>query len=124
MAKKFKKCAICGQIISFVKDTGVPVICCGENMEEIIPGKSDASTEKHVPVYQIKDGMVHVTVGSDKHPMLPEHYIQWIAIKTKMGYQRKNLKPGDEPTATFVLDDGDELESVYEYCNLHALWEA
>ena len=97
MAKRFKKCATCGQIIAFVKDTKVPVICCGEKMEEIVPGKSDASTEKHVPVYRVEDNIVHVTVGSDKHPMLPEHFIQWIAIKTKNGYQRKELKPGDEP---------------------------
>lgn len=124
MAKRFKKCATCGQIIAFVKETGVPVICCGKEMEDIVPGTSDASVEKHVPVYQEKDGVVHVTVGSTKHPMTPEHFIQWIALKTKNGFQRKELKPGDEPSACFALCEGDEIEAVYEYCNLHSLWEA
>lgn len=30
MAKKFYKCAKCGNIISKYVDSGVPVVCCGE----------------------------------------------------------------------------------------------
>ena len=37
-----------------VKDTGVPVVCCGEKMHELIPGTTDASMEKHVPVYTVE----------------------------------------------------------------------
>ena len=124
MEMKFYRCAHCGQIIAVVKKTGVPIICCGEPMKEIIPGTTDASLEKHVPVCEVKDGKVVVKVGAVDHPMLPEHYIEWVAIQTKFGNQRKALKPGDEPAVCFRLCDGDEVEAVYAYCNLHSLWKA
>ena len=121
---KFYRCKKGGQIIAIVKETKVPVMCCGEKMEEIIPGTTDAAVEKHVPVYEVKDGIVTVTVGSVEHPMAPEHYIEWIAIKTTGGNQRKELKPGDAPKAVFAICEGDEVEEVYAYCNLHSLWKA
>ena len=124
MEMKFYKCAHCGQIIAIVKGTGVPVICCGEPMQEIIPGTTDAAVEKHVPVCEVNGNKVFVKVGSVEHPMLPEHYIEWIALKTKSGNQRKALKPGDKPEACFAICDGDEVEAVYAYCNLHSLWKA
>lgn len=124
MEMKFYRCARCGKIIAIVKDTVVPTMCCGEKMQEIIPGTTDAAVEKHVPVYEVKDGKVFVTVGSVIHPMVEEHYIEWIALKTKYGNQRKSLKPGMEPKACFALCDGDEVEAVYAYCNLHSLWKA
>ncbi|MCR5673524.1 MAG: desulfoferrodoxin [Lachnospiraceae bacterium] len=121
---KFYRCAHCGQIVAIVKGTGVPIMCCGEKMQEIVPGTTDAALEKHVPVYEVKDGVVTVTVGSVEHPMLNEHYIEWIALETKMGNQRKSLKPGDAPKACFSICEGDEVVAVYEYCNLHGLWKA
>ena len=121
---KFYRCKHCGQIVAIVKETKVPVMCCGEAMEEIIPGVTDAAVEKHVPVFEVKDGIVSVTVGSVAHPMAEEHYIEWIALQTKSGNQRKTLKPGDEPKACFAICEGDELEAVYAYCNLHSLWKA
>jgi len=124
MELKYYRCPHCGQIIATVKETGVPVICCGEPMQELIPGTTDASVEKHVPVCEAKDGKVFVTVGSVAHPMLPEHYIEWISLQTKGGSQHKALKPGDEPKACFSLCEGDEVEAVYAYCNLHSLWKA
>ncbi|MDD4200626.1 MAG: desulfoferrodoxin family protein [Eubacteriales bacterium] len=120
----FYLCKHCGQIIAFVKETGVPVICCGEPMEELIPGTTDAAVEKHVPEYEVVGNKVHVVVGAVDHPMLPEHYIEWVAIKTKYGNQRKELKPGEEPKTCFAMCDGDEVEAVYAYCNLHSLWKA
>ena len=124
MEMKFYRCAHCGQIIAIVKKTGVPVICCGEPMQEISAGTTDASVEKHVPVVEVKDNMVFVTVGAAEHPMIPEHYIEWIALKTAQGNQRKALKPGDAPKACFSICEGDEVEAVYAYCNLHSLWKA
>ena len=121
---KFLRCKKCGKIIAIVNDTVVPTMCCGEAMEELIPGTTDAALEKHVPVYEVNGNIVTVTVGSVEHPMTPEHYIQWIAIKTKNGNQRKILTPTDAPKATFALIDGDEVLEVYEYCNLHGLWKA
>lgn len=124
MEMKFYRCSHCGQIIAIVKETGVPVVCCGEPMAEVIPGTTDASLEKHVPVVNVQGNTVHVSVGSAAHPMLPEHYIEWVAIQTKLGNQRKQLSPGDEPKVCFSICDGDEVKAVYAFCNLHSLWKA
>ena len=124
MEMKFYRCAHCGQIVAIVKKTGVPVICCGEPMKELIPGSTDAAAEKHVPSFEVKGDVVEVTVGSVEHPMLEEHYIEWIAVQTKQGNQRKSLEPGEPPKACFRICDGDEVEAVYAYCNLHSLWKA
>ena len=119
----FYRCSVCGQIVAIVKGTGVPIICCGKPMQKIEAGTTDASVEKHVPVYEVSGNIVTVTVGSVEHPMLPEHYIEWIALKTKAGNQRKALQPGDAPKACFAICEGDEVEAVYAYCNLHDLWK-
>lgn len=124
MEMKFYICEICGNIIAMVKKSGAPVSCCGQKMKELEPGTTDAAVEKHVPVFEVKDNKVLVTVGSVEHPMLAEHYIEWIAVQTTAGNQRKALKPGDKPQACFALCDGEEVEAVYAYCNLHSLWKA
>ena len=123
MEMKFYQCAHCGQIIAIVKKTGVPVICCGEPMKEIVPSSTDASVEKHVPVVTVEGDTVKVTVGSAAHPMLPEHYIEWVSLQTKAGNQRKALSPGEAPEVCFKICEGDEVEAVYAYCNLHGLWK-
>lgn len=123
MEQKFFVCKTCGNIIAMVKNAGVPVMCCGAKMTEIIPGTTEAATEKHIPVYKVEDNKVFVTVGSVEHPMEDAHYIEWISLQTKQGNQRKELHPGDEPKACFALCDGDEVEAVYAYCNLHGLWK-
>ena len=120
---KFYRCKHCGQIIEKVKDTNVPIICCGEAMYELVPGVEDASHEKHVPVYKVENNFVNVNVGSVDHPMIDVHYIEWICIVTNFGIQRKELKPGDEPNVTFSLLEGEKVEEVYAYCNLHGLWK-
>ncbi len=107
-----------------VKSSGVPVMCCGQKMTELIPGTTDAAVEKHVPVYEVKDNKVYVTVGSAEHPMIEQHYIEWVSLQTKFGNQRKALKPGEEPKVCFAICENDEVEAVYAYCNLHGLWKA
>lgn len=124
MEQKFYICEHCGNIIAKVKDAGVPVICCGQPMKEIVPGTVEASTEKHIPVYTVEGNIVKVTVGSVEHPMAPEHFIEWVSLQTKQGNQRKTLKPGEKPEVSFALCEGDEVEAVYAYCNLHGLWKA
>ena len=121
---KFYKCEKCGKIVGIVKGSACPTMCCGEEMVELVPGTTDAAQEKHVPVCEVEGSMVCVKVGEVTHPMLPEHYIEWIALQTKEGNQRKALKPGDEPKACFAITEGDEVEAVYAYCNLHSLWKA
>ena len=44
MALKFYVCKHCGNIVTYVKNAGVPVMCCGEKMSELIPGSTDAAT--------------------------------------------------------------------------------
>ena len=123
MEMEYYRCAHCRPIIAIVKKTGVPVKCCGENMQKIIPGTTDASREKHVPVVKVEGNVVTVRVGSIDHPMIPEHYIEWISLQTKFGNQRKALKPGEAPEVCFAICEGDEVEAVYAYCNLHSLWK-
>ena len=124
MEQKFYICGHCGNIITKVKDAGVPVMCCGQKMTELVPGSTDAAQEKHVPVYVVEGNTVKVTVGSVEHPMQPEHYIEWVTLQTKQGSQRKALQPGQKPEVLFALSEGDEVEAVYAYCNLHSLWKA
>ena len=124
MELKFFRCNHCGNIIVKIKDSSVPVVCCGENMQELVPGTTDAAVEKHLPVYKANGSSVSVTVGSVLHPMLPEHSINWICLQTNKGFQLKYLNPGEEPKAVFALADGEKVEAVYEYCNLHGLWKA
>ena len=37
MQTRFYICRHCGNVIEKVHDAGVPVICCGEKMEALIP---------------------------------------------------------------------------------------
>lgn len=124
MEQHFYRCSKCGNIIAYVKESGIPVICCGEPMKELIPGTVDASHEKHVPVYTVEGSTVTVRVGAAEHPMIEEHHIEWISLQTRQGNQRKLLNAGEAPQVCFALCDKDEVEAVYAYCNLHGLWKA
>ena len=121
---KFFKCDVCGKIVAIVKSTDVDTVCCGQPMRELVPGTTDGAVEKHVPVYHVDGNTVTVKVGSTAHPMTEAHQIEWIAIETENGNQRRELKPGDKPEATFALVPYDKVKNVYEYCNLHGLWRS
>ena len=119
---KFVKCEICGKIVAVVKDSACPTKCCGEAMEEIPVNTQDGAHEKHVPVYEVVNNIVNVKVGEVDHPMLEAHYIQWIALQTNLGNQRKVLNPGDAPVAQFALLPGEKIKRAVEFCNLHGLY--
>lgn len=121
---KFYICNHCKNIIGKIHDSGVPVVCCGEKMAELVPNTTDAATEKHVPVIKVDGTSVTVTIGSTLHPMTEEHLIQWVYLETEEGGQRKNLKAGDKPELTFAITPGDRVRAAYAYCNLHGLWKA
>ena len=123
MDQMFYICEHCGNIIAKVRDSGVPVVCCGQPMTLIVPGTSDGAYEKHVPVYTVENNIVTVTVGAVEHPMVEAHYIEWISLQTSAGNQRKILRPGDPPKACFALCEGEKVEAVFAYCNLHSLWK-
>ena len=124
MEQKFFICEHCGNIVAMVKASGVPVVCCGQPMKELVPGTTDAAAEKHVPAYSVEGNVVKVKVGEVAHPMIPEHFIEWVSLQTKQGNQRKVLVPESAPEASFLIDADDEVEAVYAYCNLHGLWKA
>ena len=124
MKKLFFFCKHCTNIIAMIKNSGVNIQCCGEDMQEIIPGTTEASEEKHIPVYETEGNKVTVSVGSVLHPMEPKHYIEWVCIKGNEGFQYKKLSPNTPPKATFSLSEGDSVKAVYAFCNQHSLWKA
>jgi superoxide reductase len=121
---KFYECKVCGNIVTKVNDSSVPVSCCGKPMAELVAGSVDASQEKHVPVFTLDNNKLFVVIGGVEHPMQDEHYIKWIAVETAKGVQIKYLSPAQKPAASFTIGSDDKLVAVYEYCNLHGLWKA
>lgn len=111
-----------GGIVEIVNAAGDQPECGGKPMELLEENVTDAAKEKHVPVIEKIDGGYKVKVGSVEHPMLENHYIQWIElIEEGDKIQRKYLKPGDKPEAVFYTDS--KKVSAREYCNLHGLWK-
>ena len=123
MEQKFYICPHCGNIIVKIKDCGVIPFCCGVKMQELIPFAKEGAKEKHIPVVNKNGNNIEVIVGSIEHPMTDEHFIEWVFLQTKFGNQFQRLTPSSKPVAHFSLTDGDEVEAVYAYCNLHGLWK-
>ncbi len=119
---RFYICEHCGNLIGMIHDAGVPMMCCGQKMTELVPGTVDASREKHLPVVSVEEDTVKVVIGSVSHPMTEEHNIGWVYLQTDRGGQRKCLKVGDEPIVSFALSEEKPI-AVYAYCNLHGLWK-
>lgn len=115
------KCEVCGNIVEVIHPSGGTLVCCGKPMTLLKENTTDAAVEKHVPVIEKIDGGVLVKVGAVEHPMLENHYIEWIEVHTANKVYRKYLKPGDKPEAAFKLDE--EVLYAREYCNLHGLWK-
>ncbi|MGN0194988.1 MAG: desulfoferrodoxin family protein [Candidatus Cryptobacteroides sp.] len=122
MGLKFFKCKHCGNVVVKLVDSTVPLVCCGEKMEELKANTVEASIEKHLPVLDFPDSCtVEVRVGSNPHPMLPEHHIAFICLETEDGVQIADLK--DKPEAKAVFLTKAKVKAAYEYCNLHGLWK-
>ncbi len=117
----FYICKHCGNVVVKFEDSGVPVVCCGEEMAVLNPGTIDASLEKHIPVVETNGEEVKVKIGEVPHPMIPEHYISWILILTETGFQIKYLTVPNEAEAIFKTNE--KVLEVYEYCNIHGLWK-
>lgn len=120
---KLYRCNHCGNIVEMVEESGVPIVCCGENMELLDPNTTDAATEKHVPVIEVEGNVVKVKVGSVEHPMTEEHHISFIILETEKGVQKVMLEKTGKPEAVFALVEGDKVIAAYEYCNLHGFWK-
>ena len=120
---KFYICRHCGNIVTPLTSSKVPLHCCGPPMELLEAGVTDAATEKHVPVVSVEGNLVKVAVGAVAHPMVEEHFIQWVAVETERDALVHWFHPGEAPEAVFALADGQQVKAVYEYCNLHGLWK-
>lgn len=121
--KKLFKCMHCGNIVEKIDDKGVPIVCCGEKMTELVPNTTEGAFEKHIPVIEVSDSVVTVKVGEVEHPMMEAHHIAFIILETNMGTQRKFLDVAGKPEAKFVLAEGEKVVAAYEYCNLHGFWK-
>ena len=117
------KCEICGNIVEVLHEGVGPLFCCDEEMKEQVAKTEDSSVEKHVPyIEKTSDGVI-VKVGQNQdHPMLDEHFIEWIQILADGTTYRKFLKPGEKPQAKFEVK-ADKIEA-WEYCNVHGLWKS
>lgn len=120
---KFYICRHCGNIVTKLTSSKVPLHCCGQPMELLEAGVTDAATEKHVPVVTVEGNLVKVAVGAVPHPMVEEHFIQWVAVETERDALVHWFHPGEAPEAVFSLAEGQQVKAVYEYCNLHGLWK-
>ena len=114
-------CEICGNIVEMVHEGAGKLVCCGQPMVLQEENTVDAAKEKHVPVVEKVEHGFKVTVGSVAHPMVEEHYIEWIEVIADGKAYRQFLNPGDAPEAMFCVD-ADEL-TARAYCNLHGLWK-
>lgn len=152
MREVFYKCDLCGNMVALVKEGGGTLVCCGQDMNKLVANTEDASQEKHVPDVTIAGNKIKVQVGSEVHPMVEKHYIEWIALVSDHRIEVRSLKPGMDPVAEFEFEfenakvpyiDGDNEVpncegqpcnfehteektinvSIYEYCNLHGLWK-
>ena len=119
--QRFFICESCGNMVGLINDEGAPLVCCGEEMSELVPNSVEASGEKHLPDVTVTGNSVSVQVGSVPHPMEAGHHISFVYMETERGGQRKRLNVGEAPKLSFALVD-DKPVAVYAYCNLHGLW--
>ncbi len=123
-APKFFRCSHCGNLYMAVEDRRVPVMCCGEKMQELNANTTDAAQEKHVPVIGVEGNIVKVKIGSAPHPMTEEHHIAWVWLQTDKTGHLQYLNHTGAPEAVFTIADDETVLEAYEYCNLHGLWKA
>lgn len=117
---RFYKCKVCGNIVGLIEGNIQNIACCGKPMEQMKANSTDASTEKHVPVYEKNGDEIIVRVGDIEHPMEEEHYIMWIAQVSENTTTRVKLFPGESTETRFKYIKGSTL---YAYCNKHGLWK-
>ncbi len=122
MKTEFYYCEKCKSIVTNINGVDTPKICCDKPMKKLVAGSVEASQEKHIPVCEMVNDTLKVSVGSIYHPMEEKHYIEWILVKTDKGEHIKYLEPNTEPVTTFCIND-EKVQEVYAYCNLHGLWK-
>jgi len=121
--REIYKCDICGNIAEVLHGGAGELVCCGEPMKLMEEKTEDSSVEKHVPYIEKTENGILVKVGQNQdHPMLEEHYIEWIQVIADGVSHRKFLHPGEKPQAEFAIK-ADTIEAQ-EFCNVHGLWKS
>ena len=115
------KCEICGNIVEVLHEGKGELVCCGQPMKLYRENTTDAAQEKHVPVIEKTESGFKVKIGSVAHPMIEEHYIEWIEAIVDGEAYRQFLKPGDAPEDEFCIKSDNII--AREYCNIHGLWK-
>ena len=113
-----KKCPSCGALVKVINDCHCPcgIACCDTKMVDIKANSTDASFEKHIPTYEIKDHNLIVKVN---HVMEEEHLINWVMFLTETNETTIYFEPGKPAEAIFPYEKG----ILYAYCNKHGLWQ-
>ena len=93
------------------------IICCGEQMNKVVPNSVDAAIEKHIPEYTVEGEKILVKVN---HVMEEDHYIEWISMVSDKKECTVYLTPGEVAEAKFHYIPGS---TIYAYCNKHGLWK-
>ena len=119
------KCNLCGNLVEVVLSGDGELVCCGKPMEYLEAKTVNSEYgEKHVPVFlNTDDNGLEIRVGSQLHPMLEEHYIQFIETIAdgKNKVCRQYFTPQDVPI--MVLKEKMGIQKAREFCNIHGLWE-
>ena len=121
--RQIYKCEVCGNIVEVIHSGVGALVCCGQEMQLLDEKTEDSTKEKHVPyIRKTEDGVV-VRIGQNEdHPMLEQHYIEWIQVIADGVSYRKFLNPGDEPEAEFKIDAAEI--TARELCNVHGVWKS
>ncbi|MCJ7652875.1 MAG: desulfoferrodoxin [Actinobacteria bacterium] len=124
MAARFDvyECEVCGHVVEVLREGKGTLVCCDQPMKLLEANTVDAAVEKHVPVVEEVEGGIKVKIGSVPHPMVPEHWIEWVQVIKDGSSYRRFLTPGDEPEAFFEIEPAGGL-IAREHCNLHGLWK-
>ena len=113
----------CANALTLLADTELVLACNGGSLS-VLPADARGTPELHIPVLTVRSGTAHVRVGLAPHPMVPEHWLEWIVLETQQGFSVRRLRPGDAPEALFALPDTETAVGAYAYCNLHGLWQS
>jgi len=117
-------CEICGNVVEIMNEGQPALVCCNEPMKKLEAKTEDATTEKHVPYVEEKDGGVLVKVGQNAaHPMMEKHHIKFIEVLTKDKVCRAELEVDGAPEAWFPIKKEDVV-ATREWCNVHGLWKS
>ena len=120
----FYLCEKCGNVILKVRDSGMKPYCCGSVMTLLVPETREGELgDKHLPVIKREGNELHIQVGSTMHPHTEDHYIEWVCVYTNCGSTFVYPSKKNDPVVTVTLKDGEEVEGVYVFCNIHGLWK-